>query len=179
MQVRAEIANNADACIQANSDPERHHQTLALGLSLTLVIERFKAILHRESRLAGVRFMGVIGERSIPERHDRIAHIFIDRSMMLHDIVGQRCEKTIDESGQTLRIVPVRLRDGREATDIREEYGQLTLLSTEGQSLGRMRQLLDQIRRKILAESRSDPMPVRRYGHIIRTDQDRIDEKTR
>src|SRR4051812_16228530 len=118
-----------------------------------------------------------ISKGSVPEGHDRIAHVFVDRSTAFHDVLGEGSEETIDEGGQALRIVLVRLGNCRETTNIREEHGQLALLAAEGQLFRRLRQLLHKVGREILTESRPDPITVRGNSDIVRADQNRVNEK--
>jgi len=48
-------------------------------------------------------------ERRVPKRHDRVAHVFVDRTLAVDDGVGKRREKAVHQMRQALRIVLVEL----------------------------------------------------------------------
>ena len=75
------------------------------------------------------------------------------RSMMAL-VSGVR--KRLISARQALRVVLEAFRDRGEAADVAEHDRQLALFAAEHQLFRRLRQLLDQRRRKILAECRAD-----------------------
>jgi hypothetical protein len=46
-----------------------------------------------------------VGKRSIPERHDAIADVFVDRSSVIDDGPRERGQEAVEKGGQALRIV--------------------------------------------------------------------------
>ena len=91
-------------------------------------------------------------ERCVPERHDGVAHIFVDIALAREDRVGQRRQEAVHQRRQALRIVLVGFRNGGEAADVGEHDGHFTILAAEDELFRRLRQLLDQRRRHILRE---------------------------
>ena len=64
--------------------------------------------------------MSRVVQRRIPECHDRIADIFVDRTVVFDDGVGHRREEIIHQCRQTLRIILVYLRNRGEAAHVAE-----------------------------------------------------------
>ena len=118
VKLRSEIADHALAGIQADADPQRRGRMNADGLALTLFVQFIETFQHREGRLACVHLVARIVQRGIPEGHHGIAHIFVDGPAALDDVLRQRREKPVDESCQSLWVVLVEFRDGREATNV-------------------------------------------------------------
>ena len=123
--------------------------------------------------------MLLVVERRVPERHDGVAHIFVDGALAREDRVGQRRQETVHQRGQALRIVLEGFRDGGEAADVGEHDGHLALLAAEHELFRRLRELLDQRRRQILAERRADLPPLRLLAHEAGEDQRQIDRRGR
>ena len=123
--------------------------------------------------------MLLVVERRVPERHDGVAHIFVDGALAVEDRVGQRRQEAVHQRGQALRIVLVGLRDRGEAAHVGEHDGHLALLAAEHELFRRLRQLLDQRRRQILAERRADLPPLRLLADEAREDQRQIDRRGR
>ena len=123
--------------------------------------------------------MLLVVERRVPERHDGVAHVFVDGALAIEDRVGERRQETVHQRGQALRVVLVGLRDRGEAAHVGEHDGHLALLAAEHQLFRRLRQLLDQRRRQILAERRADLPPLRLLAHEAGKDQRQIDRRGR
>ncbi len=123
--------------------------------------------------------MGRIVERRVPERHDRVAHVFVDGAFAVDDGVGQRSEEAVHQRGQALRILLVDLRDRGEAADVAEHDRHLALFAAEHELFRRLRELLDQRRRKILAERRPDLPPLRLLLDEVGEHQREVDQQAR
>ena len=48
---------------------------------LALRVERLEAAQHVERGVAGIVLLIVVVQRRVPERHDGVAHIFVDRAL--------------------------------------------------------------------------------------------------
>ena len=104
---------------------------------------------------------GVIGivERGVPECHDRIADIFVDRAAFGEHDPGQWVEQPVHQRGQPFRLVLQRLGNGGEAAHVAEQDRQGLALAAEVQ-LRRVRgEPLHQDRRQILRERAHDAAP--------------------
>ena len=123
--------------------------------------------------------MVLVVERRVPERHDGVAHVFVDGALAVEDGVGQRREEAVHQRGEALRVVLVGLRDRGEAAHVGEHDGHLALLAAEHELFRRLRELLDQGRRQILAEGRADLPALRLLAHEARKDQREIDRRRR
>ena len=95
------------------------------------------------------------------------------------DRVGQRRQEPVHQRRQALRIVLVGFRDRGEAPDVGEHDGHLALLAAEHQLLRRLRELLDQRRRQILAERRADLPALRLLPDEAGEDQREVDRRGR
>ena len=107
-----------------------------------------------------MELMLVVVDRRIPERHDRIAHVLVDRSLAIENGVGQRRQKSVHQRGETLRIVLVEFRNRGEASDVGKHYRHLALFPAEHELFRRLRELLDQRRRQVSAKSRANLSPL-------------------
>ena len=116
-------------------------------------------------------------ERRVPERHDRVAHVFVDGAFAVDDGVGQRRQEAVHQRGQALRIVLVDLRDRGEAAHVAEHDRHVALLAAEHELFRRLRELLDQGRRKVLAERRADLAPLRLLLDEIGEHQRQVDQQ--
>ena len=137
------------------------------------------ALQHVERGVAGVELVLRVVERRVPERHDGVAHVFVDGALAVEDRVGQRRQEAVHQRGQALRIVLVGLGDRGEAAHVAEHDGHLALLAAEHELLRRLRELLDQRRRQILAEGRADLAALRLLAHEAGEDQRQIDRRGR
>ena len=179
-QVRTHIADDADAGIEADADIDRNvGVTAVLRLDLALLVELVDPLQHVDRGFAGIDLVLLVVERRVPERHDGVAHIFVDGALAVEDGVGQRRQEPVHQRGQPLRIVLVGLRDGGEAADVGEHDGHLALLAAEHEFFRRLRQLLDQRRRQILAERRADLPPLLLLADEAGEDQRQIDRRGR
>ena len=122
--------------------------------------------------------VGVV-ERRVPERHDRVAHIFVDRALVLDDRVGHRRQEAVHQLRQALRVVLVGFRDRGEAAHVAEHDGHGPRLAAEHELLRRLRELLDEGGRQILAEGRADAPPVLLLAHIADEFQREVDQEAR
>ena len=118
-------------------------------------------------------------ERRVPERHDGVAHVFVDRALAVDDGVGQRRQEAVHQRGEALRIVLVDFRDRGEAADVAEHDGHVARLAAEHELLRRLRELLDQRRREILAERRADLAALRLLLDEIGEHQREVDQQAR
>ena len=116
-------------------------------------------------------------ERRVPERHDRVAHVFVDGALAVDDGVGQRRQEAVHQRCQALRIVLVDFRDRGEAAHVAEHDRHLALLAAEHELLRRLRELLDQRRRQILAERRADLAALRLLVDVVGEHQREIDQR--
>ena len=123
--------------------------------------------------------MLLVVERRVPERHDGVAHIFVDGALALEDRVGQRRQEAVHQRGEALRIALVGLRDRGEAAHVGEHDGHLALLAAEHELFRRLRQLRDQRRRHVLGERRTDLFALLLLAHEAREDQREIDRRRR
>ena len=123
--------------------------------------------------------MVLVVERRVPERHDGVAHIFVDGALAVEDGVGQRRQEAVHQRGEALRIVLVGLRDRGEAAHVGEHDRHLALLAAEHQLFRRLRELFDQRRRQILAEGGTDLPALRLLAHEAGKDQREIDRRGR
>ena len=57
--------------------------------------------------MARIALLGCVVEGGIPERHDRVAHVFVDCSVAGDDGVGHRGEKPVHQRGEPMRVVLV------------------------------------------------------------------------
>ena len=177
-QVGAHVADDASAGVDADADVDRDEQrAVGLGRRLALAVEPFDAFEHVEGGFAGVELVGRVVERRVPERHDRVAHVFVDGALAIDDGVGERREEAVHQRGQALRIVLVDLRDRGEAADVAEHDRHVARLAAEHELLRRLRKLLDQRRRKILTERRADLAPLRLLLDEIGEHQRQIDQQ--
>ena len=87
--------------------------------------------------------MFLVVERRVPERHDGVAHVFVDGALAREDRVGQRGQESVHQRREALRIALVGLRDRGEAPDVAEHDGHLALLAAEHELLRRLRELFD------------------------------------
>ncbi|OIQ70407.1 hypothetical protein GALL_479810 [mine drainage metagenome] len=150
-----------------------------LGLDLALLVEGIDPLQHVQRRIAGIDLMLPVIERRIPERHDGVAHIFVDSALSRQDRVGQWRQEPVHQRGQSLRIALVGLRDRGETPDVGEHDGHLALLSAEHELFRRLRELLDQCGRQVLAERGADLPPLRLLPDEARENQGEIDHRGR
>ena len=128
---------------------------LALAAASRSRLSRVDAFEHVERGFAGVELVGRVVERRVPERHDGVAHVFVDRALAVDDGVGQRREEAVHQRGQTLRIVLVDLRDRGEAADVAEHDRHVARFAAEHELLRRLRELLDQRRARDIGRTPS------------------------
>ena len=179
-QVGAHVADDAAAGVDADADVDRNEQrAVGLGRCLALAVEPLDAVEHVEGGFAGVELVGRVVERRVPERHDRVAHVFVDGALAIDDGVGQRRQEAVHQRRQALRIVLVDLRDRGEAAHVAEHDRHVARLAAEHELLRRLRELLDQRRRQILAERRADLTPLRLFLDEIGEHQREIDQQAR
>ena len=124
------------------------------GLGAQFLVEDAQLRLHGERGIAGARRMALDGERGVPERHDRVAHVLVDRAAIAQHQVGHRRQEAVHEPRQAVRIEL--LGDAREAAHVGEHHGDLALLAAELQQLGMAGDLLDHVGRQVEAEGAAD-----------------------
>ena len=149
-QVGAHIADDASPGVEPDADLERDEALAGFfGLLLALLIERLDAAEHFERGLAGIDLVRRVVQRGVPERHDRVADIFVDRAVVLDDGVGHGREEIVHQRRQTLRIVLVDFRNRGEAAHVAEQDRHVAILAAERQRFVRFGQLFDQRGRDI------------------------------
>ena len=88
----------------------------------------------------------------VPEGHDAIAHIFVDRAAMVHDDIRERRQQPVDKRRQLLGIVLHGFGNGGEAAYVGKQDGQGSPLAAELQLRGIVLQAAHEIGRDILRE---------------------------
>src|SRR6516162_4736411 len=91
-----------------------------------------------------------IVERRVPERHDAIGHILIDRPLMLQNNCGHGRQVAIEEICQAVRVEAFRNRC--EPADVAEHHSELALFTAEDKPLRMIGELLDYRGREVAAE---------------------------
>lgn len=89
-------------------------------------------------------------ERRVPERHDAIAHVFVDEAARLLDDIGERREEAVDQSGQFLRVEF--LGNSGKAADIGKQDREVAHAAAEREKFGMATQLVDHDRWHVAAE---------------------------
>ena len=104
----------------------------------------------------GNRVLGVVGvvERRVPKRHDAIADVFVDRSLVLHDDLGHRRQEFVDQVAELLRGQTLRHR--RKPADVAEHDGDGADLAAELQFFRIFGEFGDVMRREITREGFAD-----------------------
>ena len=104
--VRTHVADDALAGIEAD---RRYaigvkRASLRRGFGRKLAVDAIEFGKHGKRALAGMIGMAGIVERRVPERHDAIADVFVDRAAPRQDLAGHRREETaIDQPAEALR----------------------------------------------------------------------------
>jgi hypothetical protein len=128
-------------------------------------------------RAASQAFASCAASRRVPERHDGVADVLVDRALAVDDGVGQRRQEPVHQVGQALRVVLVLLGDRGEAAHVREQHRHDPLLAAEHELLGRLGELLDEHRREVLPEGRADLAPLRMGAQVVGEDEGEVDER--
>src|SRR5262249_5365418 len=115
--------------------------------------------------------MKSVVQRRVPERHNRITHVFIDRALVVDDGVSQGREKTVHQGGQPLRVVLVEFGNSCEATYVAEKYAHLAFFAAKHELIWRFRQLLHERRRQILPEGGANAAALRLLTDIVAENQ--------
>ena len=150
-----------------------------LCLLLAQLVELVDLLKHVDRGLTGVELMLLVVDRRVPERHDGVAHIFVDGTLARQDCIGQRGQEPVHQFGQALRVVLVGFRDGGEAADVGEHDGHLALFAAKHELFRRLRELFDQGRREILTECRADLPALRLLADVARENQREVDRRRR
>ena len=108
---------------------------------------------------------------SVPERHDRVADIFVDGPAPFHDLLGHRREVPVHETRKVLGRVGVGFRQRGEITDVAEHDRQLAGLAGQLELFGIADQRIDHDRGKILTESAADRTSHRLFADVLRERQ--------
>src|SRR5579863_942875 len=78
-QVGAHVTDHTDAGVETDADIDRDEGMSALpGFEFAHRIQLINLLKHVERRLTGIDLMFLVVERRVPERHDGVAHIFVD-----------------------------------------------------------------------------------------------------
>ena len=148
-EIRSHVADDAGAGVEPDPDAQRHVKTaVRVSFAFEFDVKCFGARQHLQRGLAGIGFVVRIVHRSIPECHDGVANVFVDRALAFDDGVGQWREEAVHQVGEALGIVLVVLGDRGEASNVREQYGHPPFLAAQYQLLRRPGELLDQLRRR-------------------------------
>ncbi len=100
---------------------------------LAFLVEQSEASGHVQRRTACIIGMVVIRQRRIPERHDVVAHVFVDGALVRHYRLRQWREQRIDQHGQALRIGLVLFRYCRETANIGKQNAHILGFATQDQ----------------------------------------------
>ena len=103
-----------------------------------------------QGRAAGVDDMVGIGLRRVPEGHDAVADVLVDRAVVGQDRRSQRIEIARQPAGQQLRLHG--LADPREAFDVGEHHRDLAPPAADARGLGRAHDLVHEVLRHVAAE---------------------------
>ena len=112
--------------------------------------------------------MPIDREGRVPERHDRVADVFVDRAAILLDDHGHRREVAAEQRGEALRVALVALGERREATDVAEQNRELAALAAQLQGARAGGQPVDHHRRQIAAERVADGAAPCLLAHVAR-----------
>ena len=112
---------------------------------------------HRQRGADGVNRVIRIVQRRVPERHNRVADIFVDRAAVREHDVGHCREIFVDEPRQRLRIQL--LGNGRKAAHIREHDGEGTHLTAEDELARILGDPIGDCRRDITGERLANAAP--------------------
>ena len=80
----------------------------SFGLLFALPVERVHATEHFKRGFARIVFVKFIVQWRVPERHNGVAHIFVDRAFVVDDCVRQRRQEAVHQRGETLRVILVK-----------------------------------------------------------------------
>ena len=80
----------------------------------------------------------------VPKRHDAVAHVLIDRALLVENDVGQGREETVQQIGQGLRREL--LGYAGKPTDVAEQCADLSGFPTQFELVGVIGELLHQYR---------------------------------
>ena len=83
------------------------------------------------------RARAAVRERRAPERHDRVADVLVDRSVMLVDDLGHRRQVGVHQRRQLARLQVLRHR--REIAHVAEEHRELVALALHREAAARSR----------------------------------------
>src|SRR5579883_702698 len=156
---RAEVADRGLPGVEADTYIDRNvRPSFGLRLCLPFGVEIHQARLHRQYGLARPDGMVRHVDRCIPERHDGVAHVLVDRALALLDEVGHWRQQAIHEAGEPRGIEL--LGDGREAPHVAEQDGDLAHLAAERQQVGIVHHRLYLVGRQVEAEGAVDFAPV-------------------
>ena len=98
--------------------------------------------------------MARIGQRRPPERHDTVAHVFINCAAMAVDHARKRRQKFVHQQRQILGFQP--FRDRGKAAHIGEENGHFAAFAFHRDLLRILAHLVHDFARHILAEQAGD-----------------------
>ena len=126
--VRAEIADDAFAGVEADAGAHFPERPAGRGrLGAPGIVESRQLGAHRQGRETGVLGVPRILEGGVPERHDAVGHVFIDRAVMRHDDVGHRRQIAVEKTRQLAGVEP--FGDRRKPADVAEHDRQLAQLA--------------------------------------------------
>ena len=119
-----------------------------------LLIKRLELRHHFQCRLTGVIGVLRVVKRRVPERHDSIAHVLIDRSAVVQNSLAEGRQELVDKTCKLGRAEL--LGDGCEIPDITEHERKLAHFTTQFELLRIGDNFFDDLGRKIMAECRAD-----------------------
>ena len=98
---RPHITDAGQPGVKTDADPDLRLRHAACRKAKGVgFIERLQRGAHRQRRPAGARGMVLDIDRRVPERHDRVADIFVDRAEFGLNGIGQRRQQRVDEIDQ-------------------------------------------------------------------------------
>ncbi len=144
---RPHVADIHDAGV--DPDPEVDRRPLPFrepGIHAIQCAQHRDAGVHRPYRMV------VLRQRRSPERHDRIAHVFVDGRAVAVQNIRHFGEIEVEHLGQLARVEL--LRDGGEIPNVAEQHGQFPRLAVQRIRLRFAADRADDLRRYVLPEYR-------------------------
>src|SRR5262245_60144180 len=118
-KVGSEVSDQASTGVYADADAKGQKRLAGgIGLCLTLLIERSKAIDYLDGGGARFKLMLRNIQRRVPKCHNGIADVFVDSPLVRDDHVGNWGQQAIDERGDGLGVVFVNFTNLSEAPHV-------------------------------------------------------------
>ena len=136
------------------------------GLRRALRVQVGQRLVQGERRLAGVRPMIGVVDRRIPERHDVVAHVLVDRAVPVEYGARQRREQPVDQGSQALGVRLVLLRDRREPAHVAEQHRHVPGFPAQLELARLPDQTFDQSGREVLGEGAAEPASLGLFAEV-------------